>query len=136
MLSRSAGTSRQGGLLRYVDREGLAPRGRLLGHRIEALVASTWDTKLWWPHAEALYALRVLAEKGKRADLAAHHARMHDYVMRIFPNGCGGEWIQIRDRNGAPLEKTVALPVKDPFHVARALLLLVELLADPEIGRT
>ena len=52
------------------------------------------------------------------------------------PQGPGLEWIQIRDRAGAPLDATVALPVKDPFHIARALLLLVELLAaEPERPR-
>ena len=51
-------------------------------------------------------------------------------VMATFPAGTGREWVQIRDRAGGPLNQTVALPVKDPFHVARALLLSVELLAD------
>ena len=62
--------------------------------------------------------------------LSAWHERLHGYVFRTFPAGPGREWVQIRDRDGAPLDATVALPVKDPFHVARALLLLVELLAD------
>ena len=89
----------------------------------------TWDTKLWWPHAEALYALLLLALRTGREDLSPWHERLHAYVFRTFPAGPGREWVQIRDRDGAPLEATVALPVKDPFHVARALLLLVELLA-------
>jgi N-acylglucosamine 2-epimerase len=108
-----------GGLLRYVDRDGGAPTGARTDDPYEALVVDTWDTKLWWPHAEALYATALLAP--------GHHARLHDYVFETFPEGPGREWTQIRTRDGAPLEKTVALPVKDPFHVARALLLLVEL---------
>ncbi|TQM02968.1 AGE family epimerase/isomerase [Pseudonocardia kunmingensis] len=108
-----------GGLLRYVDRDGGAPTGARTDDPYEALVVDTWDTKLWWPHAEALYATALLAPE--------HHARLHDYVFATFPKGRGREWTQIRTRDGAPLEKTVALPVKDPFHIARALLMLVEL---------
>jgi len=108
-----------GGLLRYVDRDGGAPTGARTADPYEALVVDTWDTKLWWPHAEALYATALLAPD--------RHARLRDYVFATFPEGTGREWTQIRTRGGTPLEKTVALPVKDPFHIARALLMLVEL---------
>ena len=120
----------RGGLFRYVDEGGGEPRGRRTDDRYERLVVDTWDTKLWWPHAEALYALLLLALRTGREDLSAWHERLHAYVFRTFPAGPGREWVQIRDRDGGPLDATVALPVKDPFHVARALLLLVELLAD------
>lgn len=120
------------GLLRYVDREEGIPRGRLLHERYERLVVDTWDTKLWWPHAEALYVTMLLARRTGRSDLADWHTRLHDYTFATFPDGRGEEWTQIRGREGKPLEATVALPVKDPFHVARALLLLVELLSLPE----
>jgi N-acylglucosamine 2-epimerase len=121
----------QGGLLRYVDKEGGAPRGRRIGEdRYEELVVRTWDTKLWWPNAEALYAMLLFGLRTGREDLMERHARLDDYVMTTFPAGTGREWVQIRDRAGRPLNQTVALPVKDPFHVARALLLSVELLAD------
>lgn len=120
----------QGGLLRYADRDGGAPRGRRTGDRYEDLVVDTWDTKLWWPHAEALYTLALLHLETGRNDLAAWHDRLAAYTYRVFPAGPGGEWVQIRDRAGAPLDKTVALPVKDPFHIARALLLMIERLAE------
>lgn len=120
-----------GGLLRYADRDGGAPRGRRTGDRYEDLVVDTWDTKLWWPHAEALYTLALLHLETGRQDLAAWHDRLAAYTYRVFPAGPGGEWVQIRDRAGAPLDKTVALPVKDPFHIARALLLTIERLASP-----
>lgn len=121
-----------GGLLRYVDRSGGEPRGRRLGDRYENLVTRTWDTKLWWPHAEALYATALLARACGSAELAAWHDRVHDYTFATFPDGPGLEWTQIRSRDGKPLDEVVALPVKDPFHVARALLLLVELQAQTE----
>ncbi|TWF77869.1 N-acylglucosamine 2-epimerase [Pseudonocardia hierapolitana] len=108
-----------GGMLRYVDRDGGEPTGARTDDPYEALVVDTWDTKLWWPHAEALYATALLVPE--------HHARLHEYVFRTFPEGPGREWTQIRTRDGTPVDKTVALPVKDPFHIARALLMLVEL---------
>jgi N-acylglucosamine 2-epimerase len=104
------------------------PRGRVFGDdRYEALVEKTWDTKLWWVHVEALYAARLLAERFGRADLGDWADRLGAYTLDTFPQPQGGEWIQIRDRHGAPLDKVVALPVKDPFHIARALLLMTEL---------
>lgn len=121
-----------GGLLRYADRGGGEPRGRLLGDRYENLVTRTWDTKLWWPHAEALYSTALLARAHGSGELAAWHDRVHAYTFATFPDGPGREWTQIRSRDGKPLDEVVALPVKDPFHVARALLLLVELHAQDE----
>lgn len=120
-----------GGLLRFVDRDGGAPSGRRTDDPYEALVAGTWDTKLWWPHAEALYTTALLGRAAGRAELDRWHGRLRDYTLKTFPAGPGEEWIQIRRRDGSPLDEVVALPVKDPFHIARSLLLLVEL--DKEI---
>jgi N-acylglucosamine 2-epimerase len=39
-----------------------------------------------------------------------------------------GEWIQNLDRRGHRLNTLVALPVKDPFHLARALIYSVGVL--------
>jgi N-acylglucosamine 2-epimerase len=115
-----------GGLFRFVDRDGGEPHGRRTDDGYEALVADTWDTKLWWPHAEALYTLALLGAQTGRTDVSDWYARLRSYTLATFPAGPGREWIQIRRRDGSPLEATVALPVKDPFHIARALLLLVE----------
>jgi N-acylglucosamine 2-epimerase len=132
LAALTLGWDERGGLLRYVDVDGGAPRGDLLGDRYEDLVVRTWDTKLWWPHAEALYATALLAARHDNAELAAWHGRIHDYTFSTFPEGAGREWTQIRDRDGNPLDEIVALPVKDPFHIARALLLLVELAGEDE----
>jgi N-acylglucosamine 2-epimerase len=117
-----------GGIFRYVDADGGRPQGRAFGDdRYEELVQKTWDTKLWWVHVEALYAARLLAERFERADLAEWGERLGRYTLDTFPQPGGGEWTQIRDRRGAPLDEVVALPVKDPFHISRALLLITEL---------
>ncbi|TNC18067.1 N-acylglucosamine 2-epimerase [Georgenia sp. 311] len=117
----------EGGVLRYTDRDGGPPRGDLLGPEptpYEALVAGTWDTKLWWVHAEALYATALLASLTGDTDMAAWAERVAGYTMDTFPDAVNGEWLQIRERSGAPLNAVVALPVKDPFHVIRALIFL------------
>lgn len=122
------------GLLRYVDKSGpIMPTGiRTEGDPYEALVRDTWDTKLWWVHTEALHATAV-AGFGHGDEIAKDWARkVWDYTFATFPDPRAPEWIQIRDRRGAPLEKTVALPVKDPFHIARALMQVVELESAPE----
>jgi N-acylglucosamine 2-epimerase len=122
--------SEWGGLFRYVDREGGRPRGRSSNEPYEALMLDTWDTKIWWPHAEALYATLLAYETTGSARFESTHSRVHDYVFRTFPNPdrITGEWIQIRDRQGEPLNKCVALPVKDPYHILQDVLLMVELL--------
>ena len=55
---------------------------------------------------------------------------MFEYTFRTFPGRDPEirEWIQIRTKSGEPQEKVVALPVKDPFHITRNLLLILELL--------
>ena len=107
--------------------QGGSPTGRRTTDRYEAMVVDTWDTKLWWVHAEALYATALLARTSGRTALAEWHERLRAYTVATFPDGPGREWTQMRNRDGSPLEATVALPVKDPFHMARSLLLLVEL---------
>lgn len=124
---------RDGGLFRYTDVDGGQPRGRRLDDPYERLVRDTWDAKLWWPHAEALYTTTLLARRcvadqpTLAAELTEWHDRLRAYTFATFPAGPGREWVQIRRRDGTPLEQTVALPVKDPFHIARALLLMVEI---------
>lgn len=116
-----------GGLFRYTDREGGEPKGERGDSPYEALVRDTWDTKIWWPHAEALFSLLVAS---RYAALESWHTKVHDYVFRTFPHPDPrvGEWIQIRDRRGVPLDKVVALPVKDPYHILQDVLLCVEYL--------
>ncbi|PMC74759.1 AGE family epimerase/isomerase [Brachybacterium sp. UMB0905] len=123
----------EGGLLRYVDRgTGAAPAGRELGTPYEALVHRTWDTKLWWVHAETLYATALLARRTGSPEIARWAEQVREYTMATFPDPDGQEWIQIRSRDGSPLDEVVALPVKDPMHIARSLLLLNALEAGGE----
>jgi N-acylglucosamine 2-epimerase len=126
-----AGWDREwGGIFRYVDREGGKPRGVVSDEPYEKLMVDTWDTKIWWPHAEALYATLLASKVTGDAAFESMHSTLFEYVFRTFPNPdrAIGEWIQIRDRQGSPLDKIVALPVKDPYHILQDMLLIIELL--------
>lgn len=82
--------------------------------------------KLWWPHTEAMYALiRAYELTGEAWCLEWYH-RVHQYAFSHFPHPTAGEWIQRLDETGNPTKEVVALPVKDPFHLPRTLLLSLE----------
>jgi len=117
-----------GGILRHVDKEGGKPKGEQIGEQYEKLILDTWDTKLWWPHSEALYTTLLMAKTTGDIEMEELYIKTHNYVFQTFPNHDLGEWIQIRDRMGKPVEKVVALPVKDPYHIIRNFMLNLELL--------
>ena len=93
------------------------------------LVKGGWGDKLWWEHSETLYASLLFYKLTGDKVFSDIHDRTLDYVKAHFinPDKNIGEWIQILTREGKPQEKVVALPVKDPFHIARNLLLICEL---------
>lgn len=105
--------------------------GLMLGLDAAGLEPVYWkfhDTKLWWPATEAIYALLLAhAIEGRPWSLACYR-RMHDYAFSHYPNAEHGEWRQRLDRRGRPITDVVALPVKDPFHLPRALILSINLL--------
>jgi N-acylglucosamine 2-epimerase len=123
-----------GGLPQFVDRGGGAPRGpvppELEKEVMVQKVRTLWDKKLWWPHSEALYALLLAHEQTGVPGALDEYGRVHEYTFRTFPNPdrSVGEWIQIRNRRGEPEEAVVALPVKDPMHIARAFILIIQCL--------
>ena len=80
------------------------------------------DAKLWWPHTEALYALLLAYEVSGEPWALDWYANVHDYAFSHYPVSGYGEWTQKLDRQGRPFTETVALPVKDPFHLPRALI--------------
>ncbi len=116
-----------GGLLRYVDTDGGEPKGVCDGSAFSRLVASTWDLKLWWPHVEALYACARFYRVAKDERFALWYERLKQYTYSTFPSDKGEEWIQIRTRKGLPQERIVALGVKDPYHILRMHLLILDM---------
>lgn len=121
-----------GGLLHFAGVHGGEPVGPTDGVADEPMTRqlSGWDDKLWWVHSEALYTTLLCYARSDDPVFLDWHDRIFAYTFRTFPNPDPEvrEWIQIRRRDGSPQEKTVALPVKDPYHIARNLVLLLELL--------
>lgn len=127
-----AGWDREyGGLYRFIMPDNTPPVGPA-ENGSEELILDTWDTKIWWPHSEALYATALAGLLTEDTELWDLHEKVFNYTFETFPNPDPdiGEWINIRDRQGKPLDKVVGLPLKDPFHVLRNLMLLVEVLDD------
>jgi N-acylglucosamine 2-epimerase len=121
-----------GGLPQFLHLYGGMPRGTVADrnkndHMIVEL-AKNWSNKLWWVHSEALYALILAYEHTGDSWFMNTYWKFHEYVFKTFPNPNKdvGEWIQIRDRQGRPEDKVVALPVKDPYHITRAFMHLVK----------
>jgi N-acylglucosamine 2-epimerase len=104
-----------GGLLLAVDADGAADVGWKFS-----------DYKLWWPHTEAMYALLRAYEVSGETWCLDWYAKVESYSLSHFPHPTAGEWVQRLRRNGEPTADEVALPVKDPFHLPRSLLLSLE----------
>ena len=122
----------------YLDREGGAPRGTFFEAEkalAEAAVRD-WSNKLWWPHTETMYANLLCYARTGEEDFWETYQRYHEYTFRTFPNPnkAVGEWIQLRSRDGSPNLGQIGgrLPVKDPYHITRNLMLLIELLKEME----
>ncbi len=125
--------SEYGGLYHFVPCDGLDTAyetGELADEPQMKLVLDDFGSKLWWVHSEALYTNLLLYFHTGDESFLAWFERVFDYTFRTFPNPNEEirEWIQIRTRDGQPQDKVVALPVKDPYHIIRNVLLIIELL--------
>jgi N-acylglucosamine 2-epimerase len=121
-----------GGLFQFIHYQGGKPFGKTEGIENSVMtqkLKTDWDKKLWWPHSEALYTLLLGYILTDDESLLENYRKISSYTFQTFPNTKIGEWVQIRDRKGEPVTKIVALPVKDPFHIMRNLLLIIELLS-------
>lgn len=92
------------------------------------------DTKLWWPQTETLYALLLSHAITGEQWCLDWYWKMHEVAFKHYPVHPHGEWVQRLDRQFKPFNKLVALPVKDPFHLPRALICSIKLLRGLEKG--
>lgn len=86
--------------------------------------------KIWWVHSEALYTtLRMFFLTG-REEFLNWYEKVEEYVFHKFPNPDREirEWVQTLDQYGNRKKEAVGLPVKDPYHIMRNVLLLIELI--------
>jgi N-acylglucosamine 2-epimerase len=105
-----------GGIFLGIDAEGHAP------------FLPNSEVKLWWPHTEALYGLLLACELTGERWCETWFDRVYEWSFAHFLMPDAGEWRQRLDRAGKPMKTVVALPVKDPFHLPRALILSLEML--------
>jgi N-acylglucosamine 2-epimerase len=89
---------------------------------------SSADHKLWWPHAEALYALLLGWAITGRDDLAAWYHRVHEYAFDRFPDRQYGEWYGYLNRDGSVIFTAKANGAKGFFHLPRVFLRIAMLL--------
>ena len=114
-------TTGAGGLLLAIDAEGREPVGWKFA-----------DTKLWWPHTEALYAALLAWKIDGEPRLLDWFDRLWRFCLEHYVDWQHGEWRQKLSRDLAPLQTTIALPVKDPYHLPRSLILQIELLHEAD----
>lgn len=105
-----------GGILHARDAEGGTPWWRFA------------EAKLWWPQTETLYALLLAYEISGEQWCLDWFERAHNYAFSHYQVPEFGEWTQKLDRQGRRFTDTVALPVKDPFHLPRALIYCIQAL--------
>lgn len=123
------------GLLHFCSVNGGKPVGKINGAENEPmykLLENCWSDKLWWVHSEALYTSLLCYYKTNDEKFVDLYNKVFCYALEHFPNSDREvrEWVQILSREGKPTEKVVALPVKDPYHIIRNLVLIIELLND------
>ncbi len=122
-----------GGLYHFCSVTGgepIAAKGDPLEEPTYHQLMNGWGDKLWWAHSEALYSTLLFAELTGDRELMDWYWKIFEYTFRVYPNPNReiGEWIQILTREGRPQEKVTGLPVKDPFHITRNLICILELL--------
>lgn len=81
-----------------------------------------WDTKIWWVHSEAIYALLLAYSICGEQWCLDWYEKVHNYTFSHYPVPVYGEWYQRLDRRGNHIGNISDLPVKDPYHVARAFI--------------
>ncbi len=103
--------------------------GILLGIDILGNLPVYWKHgmfKLWWPVTEALAATLMAYEVDRSEKWLIWHRRIMDWALPRYPVAEHGEWRQRLDREGRPYDPFLVLPVKDPFHLPRGLLMGIE----------
>ncbi|NLD88505.1 MAG: hypothetical protein GX633_09680 [Clostridiales bacterium] len=81
--------------------------------------------KPWWVQSEALVATMYAYRHTEDEWFLDMHEKVSKYAFEHYPNGFG-DWYNWLDNDGN-IGQSAALPVKDPFHLPRALIYLIKL---------
>ncbi len=81
----------------------------------------------WWVQVETLVATAEAYRHTHDEEFLALHEKVRAFAFSHYPNGYG-DWINWLDENGK-VGTSAALPVKDPFHLPRGLMMLTKTFA-------
>jgi N-acylglucosamine 2-epimerase len=134
ILERSGGSPRIADAVRLIRRHleiawdpehgGLSLAVDIAGR--EPVFWKRHDCKPWWVQVEALVATAYAHAHSGEPWCLEWHDRIREWAFARYPVATG-EWRQWLDREGRPTT-SAALPVKDPFHLPRALMALIDVL--------
>lgn len=82
--------------------------------------------KPWWVQVETLVATVYAYKHTGDEWFMDIHKQINEFAFAHYPNGYG-EWYNWLDNDGK-VGESAALPVKDPFHLPRALMMLIDVL--------
>jgi N-acylglucosamine 2-epimerase len=91
--------------------------------------------KLWWVHAEAIYALVRAYEATGNPKWLSWLERADSYSFSHFSDSEYGEWFGYLNREGRPAHLLKGNNYKGCFHIPRALWLSIQALRRMESGR-
>ncbi|MDD4681241.1 MAG: AGE family epimerase/isomerase, partial [Clostridia bacterium] len=109
--------SSYGGILHMLHMDGSI--GKYTDWHVERNLQST--DKVWWTHAEALYALLLLYYERRNPEVLKNFTSLFDWCEKHFWDDTVGEWNMILNQNG---NKKLCLKgglQKAAFHVPRSL---------------
>ena len=106
-----------GGLFYFLDSEGRPP------------MQLEWNMKLWWPITEAMYATLLAWDISGERRYLEWHRRIAAWGFAHLHDPYGREWFGYLDRRGEPTHTLKGGAWKGFFHLPRALLYSVQLLA-------
>ena len=90
-------------------------------------IGENWDSKIWWVHAEALYAFALCYHLTGDPVWAARYRELDSYCRAHFYDQQYGEWYMYLHRDGTPKNTDKGNAYKSAFHIPRALMKLVDL---------
>ncbi len=105
--------------------------GLILALDIDGKVPVFWNKptyKPWWVQLEALVATLYAYKHTQDEEFIIWHKKVYDYAFSHYPTPYG-DWYNWLDNDGN-IGESAALPVKDPFHLPRALMHLSDLFAE------
>ncbi len=106
-----------GGLFYFLDSESRPP------------MQLEWSMKLWWPITEAMYATLLAWDISGERRYLEWHRRISAWGFTHLHDPYGSEWFGYLDRRGEPTHTLKGGAWKGFFHLPRALLYSVQLLA-------